>query len=236
MIRRIEPEHFVAGRHVPLVHLHLSEAEMKILVLGATGGTGRLIVREAVARGHGVVALVRSKANATGLAGAELIEGDGRDEAALTRAIAGCDAVISSLGTGISPFREVTLLSTATRALVSVMMRQKINRLVCITGMGAGDSRGHGGLLYDWLFLPLLLRKVYADKDRQEDAIRASTLDWVIVRPTVLNDEPARGHIQALTDLSGVHGGKISRADVADFVVQQLTADTWLRKAPLVTW
>jgi uncharacterized protein YbjT (DUF2867 family) len=209
---------------------------MKILVLGATGGTGRLIAREAVARGHGVVALVRSKANASGLAGAELIEGDGRDEAALTRAIAGCDAVISSLGTGISPFREVTLLSTATRALVSVMMRQKINRLVCITGMGAGDSRGHGGLLYDWLFLPLLLRKVYADKDRQEDAIRTSTLDWVIVRPTVLNDEPARGHIRALTDLSGVHGGKISRADVADFVVQQLTADTWLRKAPLVTW
>jgi uncharacterized protein YbjT (DUF2867 family) len=219
-----------------LVHLHLLEAEMKILVLGATGGTGRLIVHEAVARGHGVVALVRSKANATGLAGAELIEGDCRDEAALTRAIAGCDAVISSLGTGISPFREVTLLSTATRALVSVMMRQKINRLVCITGMGAGNSRGHGGLLYDWLFLPLLLRKVYADKDRQEDAIRASTLDWLIVRPTVLNDEPARGHIKALTDLSGVHGGKISRADVADFAVQQLTADTWLRQAPLVTW
>jgi uncharacterized protein YbjT (DUF2867 family) len=236
MTRLIEPKIFVAGRHVSLVNLHPSEAEMKILVLGATGGTGRLIVREAVAKGHDVVALVRSKANAAGLVGAELVDGDGRDEAALTRAIRGCDAVVSSLGTGISPFREVTLLSTATRALVGVMTRQKVSRLVCITGMGAGDSRGHGGLLYDRLFLPLLLRKVYADKDRQEDAIRASALDWVIVRPTVLNDEPARGRIRALTDLSGVHGGKISRADVADFVVEQLTADTWLRKAPLVTW
>ncbi|MDQ0394442.1 NAD(P)-dependent oxidoreductase [Labrys monachus] len=209
---------------------------MKILVLGATGGTGRLIVRDALAKGHEVVALVRSKARAAGLAGAELVEGDALDEAALTRAMAGCDAVVSSLGTAMSPFREVTTLSTATRALVGVMERQGVRRLVCITGMGAGDSRGHGGFLYDRLILPLLLRKVYQDKDRQEDAIRASALDWIIVRPTVLNDEPARGRVRALTDLSGVHGGKIARADVADFVVQQLTADTWLRQTPLITW
>jgi uncharacterized protein YbjT (DUF2867 family) len=209
---------------------------MRILVLGAAGGAGRLIVAEAVAKGHAVAALVRSKANAAGLVDAELVEGDARDEAALTSAITGCDAVISSLGTAISPFREVTLLSTATRALVAVMERQNIRRLVCITGMGAGDSRGHGGFFYDRLFQPLLLRKVYEDKDRQEEAIRASALDWVIVRPTVLNDEPARGGIRALTDLTGVHGGKIARADVANFVVQQLTADTWLRKAPLITW
>ena len=81
-----------------------------------------------------------------------------------------------------------------------------------------------------------MLRKVYEDKGRQEDTIRASTLDWIIVRPTVLSDEPACGRIRALTDLSGVHGGKIARADVADFVVQQLTADAWLHRAPLITW
>ncbi|CAN7710441.1 SDR family oxidoreductase [Rhizobium rhizogenes] len=209
---------------------------MKILVLGATGATGRLIVGKAVAKGYEVVALVRSKAKAADLAGAELIEGDARDPAALTRAIAGCDAVVSSLGTAISPFREVTLLSTATRALVGVMEQQNIRRLVCITGLGAGDSRGHGGFFFDRLLLPLMLRKVYEDKDRQEDAIRASKLDWTIVRPTVLNDKPARGHVKALTDLSGVHGGTIARSDVAEFVVQQLTTDTWLRKAPLITW
>lgn len=209
---------------------------MKILVLGATGATGRLIVAKAIAEGHNVVALVRSKAKAEELTGAELIEGDARDAAALTRAIAGCDTVVSSLGTAMSPFREVTLLSTATRALVGVMERQDIRRLVCITGLGAGDSRGHGGFFFDRLLLPLMLRKVYEDKDRQEDAIRGSTLDWTIVRPMVLNDKPPRGRIKALTDLSGVHGGTIARADVADFVVQQLTADTWLRKSPLITW
>jgi len=209
---------------------------MKILVLGATGATGQLIVSQALAKGHDVVALVRSKGKAAGLAGAELVEGDARDAAALTRAVAGCDAVVSSLGTPMSPFREVTMLSAATRALIGVMANQNIRRLICITGVGAGDSRGHGGLVYDWLFRPLMLRKVYEDKDRQEDAIRASALDWIIVRPTVLNDKPASGHIRALTDLSGVHGGTIARADVADFVVQQVTADTWLRKAPLITW
>ena len=209
---------------------------MKILVLGATGATGLLIFNQAMAKGHAVVALVRSKARATDLAGAELVEGDARDAAALTRAVAGCDAVVSSLGTSMSPFREVTVLSTATRALVGVMAKQNIRRLVCITGIGAGDSRGHGGFFYDRLFLPLMLRKVYEDKDRQEGAIRASVLDWIIVRPTMLNDKPASGHIRALTDLSGVHGGTIARADVADFVVQQLTADTWLHKAPLITW
>ncbi|MGO4135970.1 NAD(P)-dependent oxidoreductase [Rhizobium brockwellii] len=209
---------------------------MKILVLGATGATGRLIVGKAIAKGYEVVALVRSQAKAVDLAGAELVEGDARDPAALTRAIAGCDAVVSSLGTAMSPFREVTLLSTATRALVGVMEQQNIRRLVCITGLGAGDSRGHGGFFFDRLFLPLMLRKVYEDKDRQEDAIRVSTLDWTIVRPTVLNDKPARGHIKAVTDLSGVHGGTIARSDVAEFVVHQLTADTWLRKAPLITW
>jgi uncharacterized protein YbjT (DUF2867 family) len=207
---------------------------MKILVLGSTGATGRLIVNQALVKGHGVVALVRSKAKAAGLAGAELVEGDARDAAALTRAVAGCDAVVSALGTPMSPFRKVTMLSTATRALIGVMAKQNIRRLVCITGIGAGDSRGHGGFVHDWLFQPLMVRKVYEDKDRQEDAIRASALDWIIVRPMVLNDKPTSGHIRALTDLSGVHGGTIARADVADFVVQQLTADTWLRKAPLI--
>ena len=76
-------------------------------------------------------------------------------------ALEGCDGVISSLGTGISPFRPVTLLSAATGALVSAMRSEKVRRLVCITGPGAGDSRGHGGFLFDRLLFPLLLRNVY---------------------------------------------------------------------------
>ncbi len=208
---------------------------MKILVSGATGPTGQLIVKYAIEQKHQVVALVRSVSRAHGLVGAQLVEGDARDEAVLNHAMTGCDAVISALGTSMSPFREVTLLSTATKALVNVMTRQGVQRLVCITGMGAGDSRGHGGFFFDHLFQPLMLGQVYKDKDRQERIISASALDWVIIRPSVLNDKPATGNVRALTDLSDFHGGAISRADVARFAVQQLTPAKWIHQSPLIT-
>ena len=207
---------------------------MKVLVLGATGGTGRLIVRDAVAKGHSVVALVRSKASAN-LPDARMIEGDARDEATLARAMDGCDTVVSALGTGIG-FRKVDLLTVATHALVTAMMRNGVRRLVCISALGVSDSRGHGGFVFDRLFLPLLLSQAYKDKERQEAAVRASALDWVLVRPAMLTDDPARGSARAFTDLAGVKGGKIARADVARFVVEQLTTDTWLRRTPVLMW
>ncbi|TWB16991.1 putative NADH-flavin reductase [Nitrospirillum amazonense] len=213
----------------------MDSPQPKILVLGATGPTGRLIVRQAIAQGYDVTVLARSAEKARGLEGAALIIGDARDETVLRRALKGRDAVISALGTPASPFREVTSLSTATRALVDAMKAEGVRRLVCITGMGAGDSAGHGGFLFDRLIFPLLLRKVYADKDRQEAVVRESGLDWVLVRPSVLNNKPGRGDVRALTDLTGVHGGTIARADVASFVLEQVRGDTWLRKAPLIT-
>jgi putative NADH-flavin reductase len=207
-----------------------------ILVLGATGGTGRLIVNQAVARGYEVTALVRSAEKAGDLKGANLVVGDARDEAALRKALKGQDAVISALGTPASPFRKVTLLSTATRSLVSAMQAEQVSRLVAITGMGAGDSAGHGGVVFDRLIFPLLLRKVYADKNRQEAIIQDSRLDWVLVRPSVLNDKPGGHTLRALTDLSGFHGGTIARADVARFVLDQVSDDSFLHRAPLITW
>ena len=207
---------------------------MKVLVLGATGGTGRLIVRDAMAKGHSVVALVRSKARAD-LPGAELIEGDARDEATLARAMDGCDAVVSALGTGMGR-RKVDLLTVATRALIAAMTRNDVRRLVCISALGVGDSRGHGGFVFDRLFQPLLLSQAYKDKNRQEAAIRVTSLDWVIVRPARLTDDQARGSVRAVTNLASINGGKVARADVARFAVEQLTADTWLRQTPVILW
>jgi uncharacterized protein YbjT (DUF2867 family) len=111
-----------------------------------------------------------------------------------------------------------------------------VRRLVCISALGVGDSRGHGGFVFDWLFQPLLLSQAYKDKNRQEAAIRASSLDWVVVRPGMLTDDPARGSVRAVTDLAGINGGKVARADVARFVVDQLTTDTWLRRTPVILW
>jgi uncharacterized protein YbjT (DUF2867 family) len=208
----------------------------KLLVLGATGGTGRSVVSQALARGYDVTVLVRSAEKAGDLKGAQLVVGDARDEAALRRALKGREAVVSALGTPASPFREVTLLSTATRALVNAMKLEQVPRLVCITGIGAGDSRGHGGFLFDNLIYPLILSKVYADKNRQESIVRGSGLDWVLVRPSVLNDKPKHDNVRALTDLSDFHGGTISRGDVASFVLDQVRDDAWVHRAPLITW
>lgn len=208
----------------------------KILVVGATGGTGRLIVRRALALGYDVAALVRSPEKASALKGATLIVGDVRDETTLRDALNGRSAVISALGTPASPFRQVTLLSNATRALVRAMKIAQVARLVCITGIGAGDSTGHGGFFFDNLILPLLLRNVYADKNRQEAIVRDSGLDWILVRPSILNDKPGHNIVRSLTDLSGFHGGTISREDVAKFVVEQVHSNTWLGRSPLITW
>jgi uncharacterized protein YbjT (DUF2867 family) len=213
-----------------------NNAQSKILVLGGTGGTGRLIVSQALERGQQVTALVRSPEKASDLKGAKLIVGDVRDEKVPREALKDQDAVVSALGTPASPFREVTFLSTATRALVGAMKAENVSRLVCITGMGAGDSAGHGGFLFDNVIFPLLLKKVYADKNRQETIVRDSGLDWILIRPTVLNDKPGHGSVRALTDLSGFHGGGISRADVATFVLDQLHANAWLHRSPLITW
>jgi hypothetical protein len=129
----------------------------------------------------------------------------------------------------MSPFREVTMLSTATKALVGVMAAQ-----MSAAGVhhrpGAGDSRGHGGFFFDRVFLPLMLRKVYEDKDRQEDqSAPAHSIDH---RPAHGAERQAGSWpCPGIDGPSDVHGGTISRADVADFVVQQLKANTWLRSA-----
>jgi putative NADH-flavin reductase len=219
----------------PVTDTHFSAAP-KILVLGATGPTGRHIVSQAVSRGYHVTLLVRSPEKAADMEGGKIVVGDAREETVLREAVKDRDAVISAIGTPASPFRTVTLLATATRALVSAMKAERVSRLVAITGMGAGDSAGHGGFLFDSLISPLLLRKVYADKDRQEAIIKGSDLDWTIVRPSVLNNKPGRTTIQTLTDLNHFRGGSISRENVATFVLDQVNTDLWLRKSPLITW
>ena len=106
--------------------------------------------------------------------------------------------------------------------------------MICVTGFGAGDSRGHGGFLYR-LGFHLLLGRVYDDKDVQERIVRRSKLDWVIVRPVILTDGPKTNTYRALVDPRDWTCGFISRADVADFLVKQINDDAFLHKAPVLT-
>jgi uncharacterized protein YbjT (DUF2867 family) len=212
---------------------------MKILIIGATGPTGREILRQAVALGHVVTALVRDPAKADFGPTVQKAVGNVLEAATLEKALSGQEAVICSLGSGATgPFKEMTMLSAGTRNLVAAMKSQGVGRLVCITGVGAGESKGHGPWYYNWLIQPLLLRGVYEDKTRQEAIVRASGLVWTLVRPAILTKDAARGEsaVRALTRLPGIHVGTIGRADVAAFCLRELADRHYQYQAPVITY
>ena len=147
------------------------------------------------------------------------------------------DVVIQTLGVDISSraiFERTTLFSRSTRILVDAMKAAGVKRLIAVTGLGAGDSRGHGGFLYDAVVFPLLLKRVYDDKDMQELIIKSSGLDWTIVRPGLLTNGPATGQYRVLTAPKDWRFGTISRADVADFIVRQIDDRALIGATPLL--
>ena len=127
----------------------------------------------------------------------------------------------------------IRLFSDATRILISTMVTVGVKRLICVTGFGAGDSREHMSLL---LRLPFeaLLGRVYADKAVQEMMIKRSSLSWVIARPGILTNGPGTGHYKVLEKPEEWKSGRISRGDVADFLVNQIEDDTNLGKTPVL--
>jgi hypothetical protein len=114
------------------------------------------------------------------------------------------------------------------------MEKKKIDRLIAVTGIGAGDSKGVGGFLYAQLFQPIFLGTIYEDKDREEAIIRESGLAWTIVRPGYLTRFPAKGHYRVLTEPREWEGGFITRGDVADFLVKQIDDNSQIHKTPLL--
>ncbi len=207
-----------------------------VLVIGASRGIGLETVRALLAAGISVRALAR-RARDSAIADARLakLDGDALDRATIDRALAGVDAVIQSLGVAFTPeavLKGTTLFSKATRVLVDAMRARGVRRLVVVTGFGAGDSRGHGDFLYDAVMFPLLLKRVYDDKDVAEQIVRASGLEWTIVRPATLTNGPATGRYQVLIEPDSWRAGTVSRADVADFLAKQVGDAAFLGKTP----
>jgi putative NADH-flavin reductase len=167
----------------------------------------------------------------------EKLDGDALDQHTMERALVGVDAVIQTLGVSPTPeliFNGTWLFSIGTRILVDAMEAAAIKRLICVAGLGAGDSPSHGGPLYN-VALWLLLERIYGDKEAQEWIIQRSRLDWTIVRPTVLTTGPRTGSYRVLVDSRDWRSGFISRADVADFLVKQIEDASLLRKTPVLT-
>jgi uncharacterized protein YbjT (DUF2867 family) len=209
-----------------------------VLVIGASRGIGLETVKRALGVGHRVRAFARG-AGAIALEAPTLekIAGDALTGAAIIEALSGADVVIQSLGASHGPqaiLSGTTVFSGATRILVDAMRAAGVQRLVAVTGLGAGDSRGHGGFFYDAFVFPLVLKRIYDDKDVQEQMIKASGLEWTIVRPGLLTNGPANGQARALIERREWRAGSISRADVAEFLVQEAFERRFVGQTPLL--
>ena len=210
----------------------------KVLVIGASRGIGLETVRAALRSGHSVRALARSAASIP-IQDADLdkVSGNALDRGTIKSGLSEVEVVIQTLGVDFSPrviFEGTTLFSESTRILVDAMKAAGVRRLIAVTGLGAGDSRDHGGLLYDAVVFPLLMKRVYDDKDVQEWIVKSSGLDWTIVRPGLLTNSPATGRYRVLTAPRDWRFGVVSRADVADFLVQLVIDRALISTTPLL--
>jgi putative NADH-flavin reductase len=210
---------------------------MRLLIIGSTGGTGRRLVAEALERGHDVTAFARRPEKlALEHERLRVVRGDVVDSPSVETAVRGQDAVLCALGHR-RWFYPNRILSDGTRNIVRAMESLGVRRLVCETSLGVGDSVGRLGPWYTLIVIPFILPLYFWDKRRQEDVIRASSLDWIIVRPGVLTGGPKRGKVRHGRRVgSWLWTVRVSRADVADFMLDQVTDDTYLRSAPGVSW
>ena len=203
---------------------------MNVIVFGATGKTGQHVLRAALAQGHEVTAFGRSvnRININDPA-LQTHKGDALDADSVTGAVAGHDAVIVCLGsTGL---RDKTTLAVGTAAVIDAMATHDVQRLVVMSAAGVGDS---------WQQIPrssrllfrTMLRNVFADHEAQEAIVEQSPLDWTVVRAAVLKDDPATGHYTATNTGPNT---RITRADIAAALVDQLTDSTHSRAAISVT-
>ena len=208
---------------------------MKIVVFGASGGTGLQVVKQALQAEYMVTAFVRTPSKMEiKHANLTVFQGDSMDAAAVDRAVAGQDAVISALGPTRPPMAG--MMETSAKNIVAAMKKHGVRRIISTTGAGVRQPEDQPKFMDHFIgfLLNLLAKDVVLDSAANVKLIQSSDLDWTIVRFPRLMD--------------GVHTGKyrvgyvdkdsstqFSRADAADFILKELTEKKWLRKLPLVS-
>ena len=209
---------------------------MKLLIFGSTGGTGRELVEQALEQDHSVTAFARDPAKIEDLQhpNLEVVRGDVLDLAAVEKAVAEQEAVFSTIGAGSG---RTTLRAEGTRNIVKAMQKAGGRRLISLSSLGVGDSRANLPFFTRYIVVGVFLRHAFTDHEHQEAVVRESSLDWTIVRPPHLKDGPRTGVYQHgfSTSDKGIKGW-ISRSDVADFMLKQLTDNTYLHQTPGVSY
>jgi putative NADH-flavin reductase len=211
---------------------------MKIIVFGATGKTGRQVVQQALAAGHDVTAFVRDPARLQlddprlRVAAGQVTVG----QAAVTAAVDGHDAVISALGSSqtLRGMRSPMIMSQATPVIIQAMTETGVDRLVFLSSLGVGDSYAQAPPVLKLIY-KLFLGPVYADKAAGERLLRDSSLNWTLVYPVLLTNGPHTGSYRSGESLELTGMPRISRADVADFMVSQLSSPAYKRAFAVVS-
>lgn len=208
---------------------------MKLTIIGASAGVGLATAKRALELGHTVTTLARRKVEIKPNENLTTIQGDALHEDDLKSAISGADAILVTLGTGMKT-SATTLCSDFAKVLLDIHACEPITvPVIILSGFGAGDSRPY---LW-WLSRPvfsLILNKIYVDKVEMEQRIAASTLRWEFVRPGTLTNKPLTGKYRVEPTLyTGMNIRKISRADVADYLVKEAVALKNLGKYPALT-
>jgi putative NADH-flavin reductase len=204
---------------------------MKIVVFGATGGSGEQLVRQGLAAGHEVTAFARRPENITTKHPLLKVQpGDALDAVQVSRAIDGQEAVLSAIG--VNRRSKTTICSESTRQIINAMKEHGVRRLICLSAYGASETKDTA--LYS-KFLRAIIGKRVEDKDQMEALVRASELDWVLVRPPWLTNGAKEGRYRVGFDIPIKLFSTISRADVAEFMLKQLTDRTYLHQSPTIT-
>ncbi|MFO0595028.1 MAG: SDR family oxidoreductase [Myxococcaceae bacterium] len=204
---------------------------MKVLVIGATGGTGKHLVRKLLEQGHEVTAFARNPADvATKHERLRVVKGDARDLATVEAAVAGQDAVLNAFGP--RSLKRDDLQEVQMRHLVAAMKKHGVKRVVNLSAAGAGDS-AHTSPFFFKIIRGTVLRHVYADKNRAEPLLLNSDLEFINVRPGQLLDTAARGGVRVSKTGKDVKL-QLTREDLADFMIGQLSSAEHVRSSPVI--
>ena len=206
----------------------------RLAILGATGGIGGHLLSWAVNAGYPVHVLARRPDAVPGRPGVTVTEGDATDPATVADVVAGADAVLSALGPRGA--KTPGLLGSAASAATQAMVKHGVRRLICVSAAGAfieGDPEANPLVK---IILPRIFARSFAGVREMERVVRASALDWTLVRPTRLVNDPGRGEFRIRDRYPAPGLTRIARADVAQFMVGALTERAYIRQAPAICW
>ncbi len=203
---------------------------MKIIIFGSTGSVGKHLLEQALEEGHEVTAFARNTGKIK-LTHKNLhkVSGDVMNASSVASAMPGHDAVVCVLGAG----RKGEVRAKGTQNIIAAMQAHNISRLICQSTLGAGDSRSNLNFFWKYIMFGMFLRPAYADHQLQEQYVKQSGLDWTIVRPGALTDgELTHQYRYGFSTRDRSTKLKISRSDVADFLLKQLVDKSYIHKTP----